>query len=220
MMAVLAVILIGAGGIVFARSATSKSNALPMSSATCATLAGIVSVSGTASADDARSTVSTGRLAPLPVSGLRDVQVRGVGHYATATLYRNNTILDGPSLWATTMQTDGFAGATAIGYQSADDAWGAEALGFGTHAGAEAFFRATIAQSCSFGYLSDPTPIPGVPGGVGYTYRYRDKPPYSAEFVAGDTVVHLNICECVRPRDSEGLAVSWAQAVGRQLTSS
>jgi len=48
-------------------------------------------------------------------------------------------------------------------------------------------------------------------------YSLPGAAPYRAVFLAGDSVIHLRICECVDSPDDHALVDRWAQAVATQL---
>ena len=112
------------------------------------------------------------------------------------------------------MAADGFRVADGVGFTANDEYFGAEAFRFASASAAADFQRATLQRLCAAGAMVNTRALTGLTEGVSFILPpVPGSPPFRAAFVAGDTVVHLNICECVEAPDDQVLIGQWAHTV-------
>lgn len=110
------------------------------------------------------------------------------------------------------LSQSGFSSMHAIVLDTGDTESVAVAFRVGTPTAALAFERGLLADDCTNEGMRDAKPIPGLTGGMSFVDDGDQ--PYSAAFVAGDTVLALGIDGA---NASQALAAQWAQAVASRL---
>jgi hypothetical protein len=166
---------------------------------------------------DLAALMGSGTLAPLPIPGAEHADTVDLTRYDTIQQFLDGQSVVDPAVWQAKMEADGFRTAEVTGFQFGRDVYGALALRFASFAQASDFNRATLSSLCAAGGMARAKPIPGLSGGLMYILMLPDSPPFRASFVAGDTVVRLNICKCVEALDQQALVGQWAQAVAAQV---
>lgn len=106
----------------------------------------------------------------------------------------------------------GFSSMHAIELDTAGTRSIGVAFRFSTPSAALAFDRGLLAEDCAQEGMRDAKAIPGLTGGMSFVDD--GDMPYSAAFVAGDTVLALGIDGA---NASQALAAQWAQAVASRL---
>jgi hypothetical protein len=156
----------------------------------------------------------------LPLPGFEHPSVLGVTRYDTVQQFMADSFTPGDptaAAWQANALAAGFVTAETIDFTNAGSHYGAAAFRFATPNGAMQFNRANFTASCGAGILDHAQAMPGLSGGMNYLIVEPGAPPYRAGFVAGDTVVRLNICSCVQAPDDQVLAGQWAQAVAARI---
>ena len=92
-------------------------------------------------------------------------------------------------------------------------------LRFASATNAREFNKATLSDFCAQGIIQNLKAMPTLSGGMNYL-MVEGGPPYRSTFVAGDSVVRLNLCHCVQAPDDQALAGQWAQAVATRIGAS
>ncbi len=156
----------------------------------------------------------------LPLPGFGNPTPRYVDVYASADEYIAKALDPADPTtpaWVQMLRGNGFVSAASITLVEQDTAFQATAFRFATPAGAAAFNRATLSAACAEGILQNPKPMASLSGGMNYLIVEPGGPPFRATFVAGDTVMRMNICHCAQSPDNQALAGQWAQAVAARL---
>ena len=142
------------------------------------------------------------------------VKVTGYDEYPTPAIYRkySSLLLSSPS--TATMVRHGFRSAAAIGYTAGQINFGVEAFALASAEEAAAFERETLAETCRDGSATNVHPLPGIAGGVLFTFHDANHPAYRASFLVNDSVVRLNVCVCVAYQgDPFDVVAAWAVSV-------
>ncbi|MBV9411495.1 MAG: hypothetical protein JO148_07860 [Acidimicrobiia bacterium] len=159
--------------------------------------------------------IQAGTFPALPLPGFERPSVAALGHYGTAREYFDAAIDPNDPTSAQLQQLlvqNGFVSADLVQFENAGSTYGAIVLQFTAASGARTFNQQMLLDECGAGYLHYAQAIPRLTGGMDYQVESAG-PPFRATFVAGDSVVRLNICECVQAPDDQALVGQWAQAV-------
>jgi hypothetical protein len=113
------------------------------------------------------------------------------------------------------LRQSGFQTLHAIDFNNGATDSIAVAFRFGTPSAALAFDRALLTDDCENQGMTEAKSIPGLTGGMSFTDD--GDMPYSAAFVAGDTVVALGMCDCVNVPNPQGVVAQWAQTAAARL---
>jgi hypothetical protein len=159
-------------------------------------------------------------LPALPLPGFEHPNVDALTRYDTVQEYIDDAF--DPSdpdaaVWQQSLEQAGFVGAEQIDFTNAGTRYGAIVFRFANSAGAHTYNRATLGRFCSEGVLQNAQPLTGLSGGMSYVILQEGAPPFRASFVAGDSVVRVNLCHCVQAPDDQALAGQWAQNIAAQV---
>ena len=155
----------------------------------------------------------------LPLAGFEHPSVDGVTRYDTVQEFLDDTFDPGDPNAATygaRLQAAGFVGGETIDFTNAGTQYGALVLRFASATNAREFNKATLSDFCAQGIIQNLKAMPTLSGGMNYLMT-EGGPPYRSTFVAGDSVVRLNLCHCVQAPDDQALAGQWAQAIAGQV---
>src|SRR5581483_4066852 len=111
------------------------------------------------------------------------------------------------------LRQSGFNSMHATEFDTAGSQSIAVAFRFSTPAAALAFDRGLLTEECTQEGMRNAKAIPGLTGGISFVDD--GDAPYSAAFVAGDTVLALGVCDCAGA--SQAVAAQWAQNVASRL---
>jgi hypothetical protein len=158
---------------------------------------------------------------PLPLPGFEGPQVTDLGHFGTVQEMISGSDPSDPTtaLWQQLMIQNGFVGEDQATFVNGDSSYSAAVYQFTTASGARTFNRGTLLNACKTGILMNAQVMPSLSGGMNYLIT-GEGPPFRATFVAGDTVVRLQICHCVQAPDDQALAGQWAQSVASHVGAS